>query len=502
MYIEGMQRGWMFGLPEDLSDPQWNTLRKFFPLLGGGLVLHVTISSIFKRLEEKRSGTRAWFYAVTGVVFVLVLHGRGAVWNLLACSSCFLAGQLLGSSRWTLAVTWGICLYVKWASDYYRGFEATSLQYLVPSFLDHHRGLYAWQIQFNLTLLRIISFNTERYWSLKREASKDGAGNEEMVDLKDSSPLKQDNPASSEFSFVNFLGYVYYIPLYIAGPICRFPAWVDQVRRPREVLTVRQWSTMALRVVSYIVLVEFILHAYVYVSINNNRTWRRIKGESMPGWEVAFGGFLTLQFMYVKFMAIWRFFRLWSMMDGIDVPENMNRCVNMNYTFAGFWRQWHSSLNLWILRYMYIPLGGRKTQWWSVWVIFTFVGLWHDLMWRWLAWAWLNCAMFSIETTVIRLAKHQALDSVKQNHPRIWQQVVLAGGCFNMVCLIVANLAIMHGFQGSADFLRNILLTRDGAVSPGISTFFLCCAAFFYLMMHVNMAVRRIEVAHGIVKRF
>eukprot|EP00961_Rhodomonas_salina_P224311 3032912-Rhodomonas_salina.1 len=55
-------------------DCQWNTLRKFFPLLGGGLVLHVTISSIFKRLEEKRSGTRAWFYAVTGVVFVLVLH--------------------------------------------------------------------------------------------------------------------------------------------------------------------------------------------------------------------------------------------------------------------------------------------------------------------------------------------------------------------------------------------------------------------------------------------
>lgn len=35
-----------------------------------------------------------------------------------------------------------------------------------------------------------------------------GSGNEEMVDLKDSSPLKQDNPASSEFSFVNFLGYV------------------------------------------------------------------------------------------------------------------------------------------------------------------------------------------------------------------------------------------------------------------------------------------------------
>ena len=27
----------------------------------------------------------------------------------------------------------------------------------------------------------------------------------------------------------------------------------------------------------------------------------------------------------------------------------------------------------------YIPLGGRRTQLWSIWIIFTFVGLWHDL---------------------------------------------------------------------------------------------------------------------------
>ncbi len=84
----------------------------------------------------------------------------------------------------------------------------------------------------------------------------------------------------------------------------------------------------------------------------------------------------------------------------------MKRCVNNNFSFEGFWRQWHATLNKWILRYMcacllsscrlvsassplllmmclllfrYIPLGGRRTQLWSMWIIFTFIGLWHDL---------------------------------------------------------------------------------------------------------------------------
>jgi D-alanyl-lipoteichoic acid acyltransferase DltB (MBOAT superfamily) len=34
-------------------------------------------------------------------------------------------------------------------------------------------------------------------------------------------------------------------------------------------------------------------------------------------------------------------FRCWALADGMDPPENMRRCVNNNYSFAGFWRAWH-----------------------------------------------------------------------------------------------------------------------------------------------------------------
>jgi D-alanyl-lipoteichoic acid acyltransferase DltB (MBOAT superfamily) len=30
-------------------------------------------------------------------------------------------------------------------------------------------------------------------------------------------------------------------------------------------------------------------------------------------------------------------------------------------------------------RYLYVPLGGSRTYLYNIWVIFTFVALWHDM---------------------------------------------------------------------------------------------------------------------------
>ena len=49
--------------------------------------------------------------------------------------------------------------------------------------------------------------------------------------------------------------------------------------------------------------------------------------------------------------------------------------------------------------------GHATMQMWNMWIVFTFIGLWHDLMWRWLAWAWLNVIFFSIELGIKGLVK-------------------------------------------------------------------------------------------------
>lgn len=95
--------------------------------------------------------------------------------------------------------------------------------------------------------------------------------------------------------------------------------------------------------------------------------------------------------------------------NGIEAPENMPRCLNNCYNLESFWKNWHASFNKWLvrycsqsfdllylsiclaltlrfgmmclLRYMYIPLGGTQRKLLNVWVIFTFVAIWHDLEW-------------------------------------------------------------------------------------------------------------------------
>jgi hypothetical protein len=44
-----------------------------------------------------------------------------------------------------------------------------------------------------------------------------------------------------------------------------------------------------------------------------------------------------------------------------------------------------------LIRYIYVPLGGSKYFAFNMWIVFTFVALWHDIKLNLLAWGWLIC---------------------------------------------------------------------------------------------------------------
>lgn len=96
----------------------------------------------------------------------------------------------------------------------------------------------------------------------------------------------------------------------------------------------------------------------------------------------------------------------------------MIRCVANNYSALGFWRSWHRSFNLWVvryvpfsssqplyqldcLRYIYVPVGGSKNIIPATLLVFTFVALWHDLSFKLLAWGWL-VSLFLVPEILVR----------------------------------------------------------------------------------------------------
>ena len=108
-----------------------------------------------------------------------------------------------------------------------------------------------------------------------------------------------------------------------------------------------------------------------------------------------------LKLVWLKFVVMWRAFRLWAALDGVLAPENLPACVSRQYTLSGFWRCWHASFNRWLVRYVYLPLGGRGSgrfaRWRNLCVVFGFVALWHDVSPKLMAWGALLPLAFAPE---------------------------------------------------------------------------------------------------------
>ena len=79
-----------------------------------------------------------------------------------------------------------------------------------------------------------------------------------------------------------------------------------------------------------------------------------------------------LTFLWLKFSIIWKFGRLLAWYDGIYVEENMNRIIYNIYSLEEFFRGMNRSFNRWIVRYLYIPLGGKNKKYVNIWAIFAF----------------------------------------------------------------------------------------------------------------------------------
>lgn len=189
---------------------------------------------------------------------------------------------------------------------------------------------------------------------------------------------------------------------------------------------------------------EFILH-FIYVNaIKDSHAW---KGETPL--ELSMVGFWNLIIVWLKLLIPWRFFRLWSLTDGVDPPENMIRCMANNYSTLGFWRSWHRSYNLWIVRYIYIPVGGSKNTYGipATLLVFTFVALWHDLSLKLLTWGWL-ITLFIVPEIAF---KSFLLPASKFGHHWWYRHLAACGGVFNVLLMMTANLI---GFAIGADGMK------------------------------------------------
>ncbi|KAI8377970.1 MBOAT, membrane-bound O-acyltransferase family-domain-containing protein [Radiomyces spectabilis] len=479
-YAYYLSEGWIAGRKVDNSDLQYATFRNNLPKLILLAVAFLFLSHAFRMVAQKRPTDRFYFLAMVSVLITLGLHGASIIKILIIVSCSYGIAFIAQGSRWNPICTWIFNLAILFGNEYYNGYRFATLGSTF-AWLDQYQGYHArWHVLFNFVMLRLISFNVDYYWQCRkgREAYTVARSDESITDKERITiPCR-----ASDYNYVYFISYVFYTPLYLCGPIITFNDFVSQVRQPSSKIQRSYVVIYALRWMAVVLVMEVTLHYLYVVAISKAGAW-----EGYTPMQLSMIGYFNLVIIWMKLLIPWRFFRLWALLDGIWPEENMVRCVSNNYSAQRFWKSWHRSFNRWMIRYIFIPLGGSKYITYNMWIVFTFVALWHDLELKLLAWGWLICLFLLPEIIASKLYNYD-----KYGEQPSYRFVCGLGATFNILLMMIANLVgFCIGLDGMKAMLSEIMGNLQGFY------FLLCAIAALFVGVQIMFEIRESEKRRG-----
>lgn len=546
------------GFKFDNSDYQWKTFRSNLIILIAFNFVFVFISRFVKILHNETYIIN--YYFIIGMLYSIVIHGQRFLYLILNLVIYYYLIKVFTIYRdinkyynrlvynifvWLYPCLSNIIIHL------YDGFD--NILNNITKF-----QLFPWSLCYNLILLRIISYANE-YKSYKLLSTYSLEYNKTYLD-DDSTNINKNKPEINNnlnnnfkkdinpnsillskclleaklflknyhcfncynynvcqnylinividinyFSIKKYLCYVFYPPLYFSGPIITYNSFIYQVikscnvNNPSIYNIIRENAFYILRWFFLVISFEA-FNTLIYVNsictIKHNKNFNH---------EVLSNNKIRLQFMFIfllihiwyKFSIIWKFTRIFALLDNIKTEENINKCVINSYSFEVFWRNWHKSFNQWLIKYIYIPIGGKKTKLLNVWLIFTFVALWHEMKLNLMLWGW-SISLFLIPEILIKILNkkiYKKLDDAYKNKDNIFYKVKFISlyivnvlfGSIGTSLLIISNL-IGFGLGGIGfdsiiyDFLKTLNLNT--VLISNISYFFIVNISFWVNDIH------------------
>ncbi|XP_063774351.1 protein-cysteine N-palmitoyltransferase HHAT isoform X7 [Pseudophryne corroboree] len=240
---------------------------------------------------------------------------------------------------------------------------------------------------------------------------------------------------------------------------------------------------------------ELMIHTmYMHAIYSNYPTLEDVSYWTLGGLALA-----QVLFFYVKYLVLYGLPVLIVQLDGLNAPA-LPRCVSTMHSFTGIWRSFDVGLHRFLVRYIYIPMGGSHCglggMLLSTAFTFIFVCYWHgahEYLWYWAALNWFGII---IEQAVKKLLTMPSIqDIIDQNvSPKAYRQLHAALASVSTALLIFTNLIFLGGEQvgkiywdrlivegGCANGITIELLQSGAIISPrkvGPGSLLHCFAAF------------------------
>lgn len=204
-------------------------------------------------------------------------------------------------------------------------------------------------------------------------------------------------------SFREYLFYLSFFPLLLAGPITRANTFFPQIRR-KSVLSER-----LLYLGLWLIILGIVKKAVVADYIAQYNDWIFTTPDAYSGFECLMGlvGF-TMQ-IYLDFSGYSDISIGIAAILGIRLRENFffpYRSRNL----TDFWHRWHISLSTWFRDYFYIPLGGSRCGMvrtcCNLFLTMLAAGIWHGSTIMFLLWGTLHGLGLIIHKVCQPLLRH------------------------------------------------------------------------------------------------
>lgn len=441
----------------DNADVQWRLLEDRALLL---IFAMLSIAAVTRVVAKRHPALHSKVLAVIGVIFVFAVHGADALVVLAFSVLTFGVSRLmLPSKPWE-----------HWVLQLMLLGTAITVPRPVSSLLSAPLGVLG--VPVLLPWEELWRFNTLRLLSFTADASTMRGGDNKDSDEVTPPELKVESHSSNDVTIDNFLAYLYLPALYTSGPIMTFSQFCTDLKR-RSSLNKSVILAECRRVALLLTLV-FLFRHLVHVSciLRTEPALLELHIE-----QLVILSYLNLTFVWLKLSCIWKCFRLVGLLAGFTPPDNVPFFFPDVGSVSQFWRDWHASFYQWLVKYIYLPLGGNKAPWFiSAVASFGFVGIWHEVGPTFAVWAGMMIVLRQIESL---FGASKTFNYATSSAPR--RILTLAWMAISM---------LLMGLVNGVAFGLPVVMSSDVKKEIFSSRFVFTCALMFVWLVALARVIR------------
>jgi D-alanyl-lipoteichoic acid acyltransferase DltB (MBOAT superfamily) len=454
LQIESLNSDYAYlSLFRDYADEQWKYIRcKYFTYIFL-LIISIPIGRV---LKNQSIAYYKKYMVIVGIFFSFYLMQFRFIYIILSAVILYYTRflqDIIISEKIYVLLNYLILLITKIIFEYFRNNHDINNINLFKNFNKIDNVSY--QCLYIISLFKMISFNMEykisslnRYINnnnyienvqkAKEHCEKCSTG-EFCSECLDNALLDK----NSDFSFLNFIFYIFYPYLLYNGPIIHYNNFIFQINNytHSEHNTLFNISKLLylLKYILIFLVLEFYNHFIYSISIFKNISEPQ---NYLTLFYYCFFLLHILIFIYMKWYFIWKTGILLSYLDGIYIENNSKIILLKNIT--GFCRGWNCSVYRWIVKYLYSALDGEQNKFWNVIIIFGFFFVLVDFSLKYFSIIICCIILFSIEIYVKEYACSQV------NSDDYWylrySKYLYNCICFSFICCICLSV---YGFNVS-----------------------------------------------------